>query len=756
VTENTTWSSGDYDHALYMVKNDLVTHYETPGTPYYTTDGDLAARNSNIYVSSTTSTTDESAIDWWMAAPFHELGMMDPRLTTTGFGSYREVKSGWDMGAALDVLRGNSFSGGTYPVFFPGNGSSEPLTSYGGNEFPDPLQACPGYAAPTGIPVTIQVGGNVATTAGAVHSFTGNGVPLAHCVIDSNTPNVGSGLTSRGAVIVIPQQPLQSGVNYVVSLTVNGVPYTWSFTVGPFNTCSVALSASPPAVAVGATVTLTAQATGCPNANPLFQFWMAAPGGSWQIVQPYSTNSTFTWNTSAPAGTYSISVWVRDAMSAGIFGNNMGRWDAYSTVQYTLNAYQCASVSFSASPVGSAAEGAPVTLTAGAAGCPSPLYQFWMAAPGGGWQIVQAYSTSSTFNWSTTGAVAGTYSVSVWVRDAASVGATADSGGRYDARSSGFYTLTSTPCSAAGYSVSPASSAASGTPVTITASSSGCPNPLYQFWMAAPGGSWQMMQAYSTSPTLNWSTTGGAAGTYSLSVWVRDASSIGTTADGGGRYDARSSGSYALVKPCSAVSYAFSPASPAKAGTSVTITASASGCANPLYQFWMAAPGGSWQMVQAYSTSPTFNWSTSGAAAGTYSLSVWVRDASSIGTTADGGGRYDARSSGFYALTSTPCSASSYAVSPASPVKAGTPVTITASSSGCPNPLYQFWMAAPGGGWQIVQAYSTSPTFNWSTTAAVAGTYSLSVWVRDASSIGTTADGGGRYDTRSSSAYSLQ
>ena len=84
LVENATWSTGDYDHAVYMVKNDLVTHYETLGTPYYTTDGDTAARNSNIYVSSSTATSDEQAIDWWMQAPFHAMGMMDPRLTQTG------------------------------------------------------------------------------------------------------------------------------------------------------------------------------------------------------------------------------------------------------------------------------------------------------------------------------------------------------------------------------------------------------------------------------------------------------------------------------------------------------------------------------------------------------------------------------------------------------------------------------------------------------------------------------------------------
>ena len=133
-------------------------------------------------------------------------------------------------GFTLDTLRGNSFTGGSYPVFWPGNGVTEPLTQYSGSEFPDPLQACPGYSVPTGLPIFIQVGGNVATSVG-VHTFTGNGTALAHCAIDSTNPAVGSNLTGRGGVIVIPQQPLQPGVAYVVALTVNGVPYTWSFHV---------------------------------------------------------------------------------------------------------------------------------------------------------------------------------------------------------------------------------------------------------------------------------------------------------------------------------------------------------------------------------------------------------------------------------------------------------------------------------------------------------------------------------------------
>jgi len=230
LTENATWSAGDYNHAVYMVKNNLVTHYETAGVPYYTASGAAEAQDSNIFVSSSTGTSDQQAIDWWMGAPFHAMAMMDPRLTQTGFGSYRDsTTSPWQMGAALDVVQGNSFTGGQFPVFFPGNGSTEPLTAYSGNEFPDPTSACPGYA---GLPVFIEVGGNVSTVA-TVHTITTGGTVLDTCAIDSSNTTLGSYLKQRGGVIVMPRTPLQTGASYTVALTVNAVPYTWTFSVGP-------------------------------------------------------------------------------------------------------------------------------------------------------------------------------------------------------------------------------------------------------------------------------------------------------------------------------------------------------------------------------------------------------------------------------------------------------------------------------------------------------------------------------------------
>src|SRR6266849_2271613 len=232
------------------------------------------------------------------------------------------------MGAAVDTLRGNSFTGGRYPVYFPGNNLTEPLTTYGGYEFPDPLQACPGYGTPTGLPVFVQVGGNIATTAGPVHSFKGNGVALEHCIIDSNSPSVGSSLSYRGGVIVIPRQPLQWGVNYVVALTVNGAPYTWSFTVGPLSggtwSASFDMSNVPTTWTQGVSQTFTVKVTNTGNVTwassgynevDLDMHFATSAGGSanianWTYSQALALaadvapggSATVTFTLTAPAG----------------------------------------------------------------------------------------------------------------------------------------------------------------------------------------------------------------------------------------------------------------------------------------------------------------------------------------------------------------------------------------------------------------------------------------------------------------------
>lgn len=236
LSEESSWSAGAELHSRYMVKNDDIGHSEDPSNPWYTPEGHAAAQNGNVAVSSSSSAPDTFAIDLWMTGPFHAIGVVDPRLQLTGFGSYRENVGEWQMGATLDVLRGRGPLPGdiSYPIYFPGDGSAYWLTQYGGKEFPDPLQSCPGYSAPSGPPVIIQLGSGGVTPNVTASSFSRSGVMLDHCVFDETNYATSLGrtiLNSRDAVVIMPREPLAVGEAYTASITHNGVVYTWSFTV---------------------------------------------------------------------------------------------------------------------------------------------------------------------------------------------------------------------------------------------------------------------------------------------------------------------------------------------------------------------------------------------------------------------------------------------------------------------------------------------------------------------------------------------
>jgi hypothetical protein len=260
------------------------------------------------------------------------------------------------------------------------------------------------------------------------------------------------------------------------------------------------------------------------------------------VAQPYSSSATFNWNTTGKAiGPYAFSVWVRDTSSAGTSCNSLGCVDAFVGTTYTLKTTACTSVIADGTPPFSAPAGTTVTLTGSASGCPNPLYEFWMLAPGSStWTVAQAYSINAHFTWITTGPLpAGAYHFSVWVRDAASTGTSCNSLGCLDAFTPVNYTLTSTPCTSVTASASPPSPSVHGTAITFTGVAGGCFNPQYQFWILVPGSStWTIVQAYSPSATLNWNPTGLPAGTYRFSVWVRDASSSGAVSTSLGTFDA--------------------------------------------------------------------------------------------------------------------------------------------------------------------------------------------------------------------------
>jgi hypothetical protein len=324
--------------------------------------------------------------------------------------------------------------------------------------------------------------------------------------------------------------------------------------------------------------------------------------------------------------------------------------------------------------------------------------------------------------------------------------------------------LTSNPatpgrCVTVGLTANPASPQKTSTAIQLTGTSTGCPNPRYELWMLAPGSStWQRPQAYSANATNAWTTSGLAAGFYTFSMWAQDAASPGNGSDSLGTWDAYSWVSYALnPAPCPSLAVTASPPTSAMVGTTVSLTAAATGCPTPRYEFWLLPPGSTtWQAVQAYSTGAGYSWSTAGKPPGVYRYSIWARDASSVGIAGDSLGRWDSYVSGQYTLTRQPCGGVGVASAPPSGAAAGTVVSITGTASGCPNPHYEFWMLAPGAGaWQQARPYSASATLSWSTTGRGKGTYRFSVWSRDASSTGLAGDALGTWDAYATIDYAL-
>jgi len=241
VTENQDWSEGAWLHSRYMVKNDVIAHTEDPNNAWYSEEGLAAARSSDLVVSYNIASDHDYALGSWMQAPFHAVGILDPALSQVGYGSYHESGGRLNMGAALDVIRGLGGipSSVQFPIQWPADGATVPLSYYWG-ENPDPLTSCPGYTAPAGLPIILQIGAGELTPNVTAHSLKQGDTELEHCTLDETTyvnPNPDyqrlgrSTLNSRDAIVIIPREPLAPGATYTVSVTVNGQTITWSFTV---------------------------------------------------------------------------------------------------------------------------------------------------------------------------------------------------------------------------------------------------------------------------------------------------------------------------------------------------------------------------------------------------------------------------------------------------------------------------------------------------------------------------------------------
>jgi alpha-tubulin suppressor-like RCC1 family protein len=232
VLANSTWSDGDYKHSRYIAETGILTHSEDPANPWYTPEGNAAGNSGNVEAGLCNA---RPAVDLWMASPFHAAGMIDPGLTSSGFGLYQSAKGG--CAATLDVLRGRLGTPPVTPVMWPGPGTTVPLASYPGGESPNPLSGCPGYATPTGLPILVLL---PTDPSGSTASVTQDGVAVPACVFDGQsytnpdpaTQSSGRNiLTVRKTVMIIPRQPLRPGSTYTVGLKTGLYDLGWSFRV---------------------------------------------------------------------------------------------------------------------------------------------------------------------------------------------------------------------------------------------------------------------------------------------------------------------------------------------------------------------------------------------------------------------------------------------------------------------------------------------------------------------------------------------
>jgi spore germination protein YaaH len=350
----------------------------------------------------------------------------------------------------------------------------------------------------------------------------------------------------------------------------------------------------------GTSVTLTGAAT-CPRTSE-FRFWVQAPGSRWSIARDFATSSTFIWQTTTPGGTWGLEVDVRDV---GV----LATYETTASITYGVIA-PCTLPSLSPSVASPQLVGTVVSFTGATGGCPTPTYRFWIQPPGGAYTVKQDWGTAATFSWSTTGLASGTYGVEVDVRNQGSAVS-------YDSARGVFFTLTSPSCSGPTITGSPGTPTGTGTAVTFTGATGGCPAPQFRFWVRPPNGSWSIARDYATAPAYSWP-GGSVPGSYAFEVDVRGLGSSTV-------YDAVARSTYAVVA-CSAAALTANPASPQTHGTQIVLTASATCLGTPEYRFWIRAPGGSWRIVQDFAPGPTFTWTTTSLAAGTYQLEVDVRN----------------------------------------------------------------------------------------------------------------------------------
>lgn len=305
--------------------------------------------------------------------------------------------------------------------------------------------------------------------------------------------------------------------------------------------------------------------------------------------------------------------------------------------------------------------GTTVLLTAVAAGGGEVEYAFRVVDVVSGLDVIPqtAFSTENTYLWHVDPA-GGSFLLYAYAREAR--------GGTARSATKSFIAIDNSLTDVT-LTASPASPLASpGTPVLLTATAFGtAPSYEYKYKITDAAGSTLVQTPFTAGAnTYLWTTTG-AVGTYTLYAFVRVDSA---------HYEIVKSIPFAIATPeLTKVTLAAGLPSPQVAGTTVTFTATptpASLAGEVEYQF-TAVKNGVTVARQAYSTTATFDWDTTGAA-GSYTVQVQARSvAMPTNVKTASVSPYMIVDSALSGVTLTP--------DKASPQIQGTPVTFTAAAA---------------------------------------------------------------------------
>lgn len=368
---------------------------------------------------------------------------------------------------------------------------------------------------------------------------------------------------------------------------------------------------------VGTQFTFTAAGSGGSGSYE-YEFWRH-DGTSWTKVQAYSTTATLNWDTTAavPGTDYTIQVNVRNAGSTAAFESSKAeafRIIPAAATGVTLN------INKTSPQPNNTAGGVTFTAT-GSGGSGSYEYEFWRH-DGSNWLKVRPFSTVNNWNWDTTAAISGTYTIQVNVR---SVGSSAD----FEAWKAEAFKIIPVPATEATLNTDKTSPQPTNTAggVTFSASGNGGSGSYeFEFWQHN-GFSWSKVQAFSSNSEWVWNTAAAAAGIYTVQVNVRSA---GSTAS----FEAYKAVTFKLTTAATATGATLTPdkTSPQPRNTpgGVTYTAAGQGGTGPYEYEFHLHNGLFWTKVQDMSATDTWVWNTSsGFDPGIYTIQVNVRAAGS-------------------------------------------------------------------------------------------------------------------------------